>query len=163
MVKEANIRNEKSRPTQAAVIPVRRVAGGTVQVCLIRKKTSARWGIPKGYIEHGDDWREAALGEAHEEAGLEGRILGEVIGTYEYEKGPLTLTVFVCVMEVLEERATWDEMRWRERRWYSIEEAGALLKGHRVWPLYDLIRPSLAAMSANRPPLQPTTGSGEAG
>src|SRR5215510_13661109 len=87
MVKEANIRDEKSWPRQAAVIPVRRVAGGTVQVCLIRKKTSARWGIPKGYIERGDDWSDAALREAHEEAGLDGRVLGEIVGTYEYDKG----------------------------------------------------------------------------
>jgi 8-oxo-dGTP pyrophosphatase MutT (NUDIX family) len=149
MAKDVHMRKEKTQPRQAAVIPVRRVAGRTVQVCLIRRKNSARWGIPKGYIEHGDDWREAALGEAQEEAGLDGRLLDEIIGTYEYPKGPLTLTVLVCVMEVLEERTTWHEMRWRERRWYSIEEAGALLKGHRVWPLYDRIRSSLAAMSPN--------------
>jgi 8-oxo-dGTP pyrophosphatase MutT (NUDIX family) len=157
MAEKVNLRNEKTRPRQAAVIPVRRVAGGTVQVCLIRKKNSAKWGIPKGYIERGDDWRETALGEAQEEAGLEGRLLGDIIGTYAYDKGPVTLTVLVGVMEVLEERTTWHEMRWRERRWYSIEEAGALLKDHQMWPLYDGIRSRLAAMSPQRP-LQPTSG-----
>jgi 8-oxo-dGTP pyrophosphatase MutT (NUDIX family) len=136
---------EKALPTQAAVIPLRRVDGG-VQVCLIRRKDSARWGIPKGYIERGDSWREAALTEAHEEAGLEGRVVGEVIGTYAYDKGPLTLTVAVCVMEVRGERSTWHEMRWRERRWCSVEEAGALLKRHPVSSLYDDARSSLAAM-----------------
>ena len=80
--------------------------------------------------------------------------MGDTIGTYEYEKGPL-LTVAVYVMEVLEERTTWREMRWRERRWYSIEEAGALLRGHQVWALYDRIRPSLVTMSPNTP-MQPT-------
>jgi len=73
--------------------------------------------------------------------------MGDTIGAYEYEKGPLSLTVAVYVMEVLEERTTWREMRWRERRWYSIEEAGALLRGHQVWALYDRIRPSLVTMS----------------
>jgi hypothetical protein len=68
---------------------------------------------------------------------LYGRILGEAIGTYDYEKGPMTLTVVVGVMEVLEERATWREMRWRERRWCSIEEAGSLLRDHQIWPLYE--------------------------
>ena len=150
MAKDVSVRNEKGRPRQAAVIPVRRVAGGTVEVCLIRKKDSAKWSIPKGFIERGDDSMKAALAEAHEEAGLEGRLLGDIIGTYEYDKGPLTLTVLVYVMEVLEELTTWQEMRWRERHWYSVEEAGTLLKGHRVWPLYDGIRASLAVTSWSR-------------
>jgi 8-oxo-dGTP pyrophosphatase MutT (NUDIX family) len=151
------MRSRGSHPNQVAVIPVRRVDDGPVQVCLIRKKNSAKWGIPKGYIERGDNHTQAALAEADEEAGLDGRLAGDIIGTYEYVKGTLRLTVAVYVMEVLEERTTWREMRWRERRWYSIEEASALLTGHQVWALYDRIRPSLIAMSPNTP-LQPTSG-----
>jgi 8-oxo-dGTP pyrophosphatase MutT (NUDIX family) len=134
------------RSRQVAVIPVRRAEDGVVQVCLIRRKTSAKWSIPKGYIERGHNDTQAALAEAHEEAGLDGCLKGDIIGTYEYEKGPLRLAVAVYVMEVLEERMTWHEMRWRERRWYSIEEAGALLRRHHVWALYDRIRPILATM-----------------
>ena len=121
------------------------------QVCLIRRKTSAKWSIPKGYIERGQNHTQAALAEAHEEAGLDGCLKGDIIGTYEYEKGPLHLTVAVYVMEVIEERTTWREMRWRERRWYSIEEAGALLERHHVSALYDRIRPILATMTPNTP------------
>jgi 8-oxo-dGTP pyrophosphatase MutT (NUDIX family) len=143
-------------PRQAAVIPVRLVSDGTVQVCLIRKKNSAKWGIPKGYIEH-QGWEQAALGEAHEEAGLDGRVIGDVAGMYEYQKGPRSLRVVVYVMEVLEERTTWREMRWRERRWCSIEEAGVLLERHRVWPLYSQIQPKLAAMLPGGPPSQPAS------
>lgn len=133
---------------QAAVIPVR-WRDGAAQVCLIRKKSSSRWGIPKGFIEDGADWSEAALIEAHEEAGLDGRVITGVIGTYDYDKGPLTLTVAVGVMAVVKERSKWPEMRWRERRWCSIDEAGALLKGRPVWPVYDRVRPELVALSAN--------------
>ena len=151
------MRNRRTDPRQVAVIPVRRVDDGVVEVCLIRRKNSAKWSIPKGYIERGDNHTQAALAEAHEEAGLDGRLMGGTIGAYKYEKGPLSLTVAVYVMEVLEERTTWREMRWRERRWYSIEEAGALLRGHQVWALYDRIRPNLVTMSPNTP-LQPTSG-----
>jgi len=130
-------------PQQAAVIPIRRASGGEVQVCLIRRKDSAKWGIPKGYIEqHGS--KQAALNEAGEEAGLRGRVVGESIGTYTYRKRILPLKVIVFVMEVLEEEAAWREMRWRERRWCSLEEAGVLLKQHRVWPLFDRIRAELS-------------------
>ena len=136
----------ENRPRQVAVIPVRRMADGVVRVCLIRRKTSARWGIPKGYIDRGHTHTQAALAEAHEEAGLDGRLTGEMVGTYEYEKGSVPLVVAVYVMEVTDERTTWDEMRWRERRWYLLEEVDALLIGHPVWELYDRIRPMLTSL-----------------
>lgn len=126
-----------------------------MQVCLIRKKTSEKWSIPKGFIDRGHNHTQAALAEADEEAGLDGCLRGAMIGTYAYEKGPLLLTVAVYVMEVIEERTTWREMRWRERRWFSIDEAGARLRSHHVSDLYDRIRPILAMMSPNTP-LPPT-------
>jgi 8-oxo-dGTP pyrophosphatase MutT (NUDIX family) len=138
------------RPKQVAVIPARCMQDGIVQVCLIRRKTSEKWSIPKGYIERGQSHAQAALAEAQEEAGLEGRVREDAIGTYEYEKGPLRLIVAVYLMEVIEERATWLEMQWRERRWYSIEDADALLRRHQIWPLYDRVRPILAAMCRPR-------------
>ena len=141
-----------NRPTQVAVIPVRWRQGGSVQVCLIRRRTSGRWSIPKGYIDRGHDHTQAALAEAREEAGLDGRLRGDSIGTYEYDKGPRRLTVAVYVMEVSEERTAWREMQWRERRWYSVEEAAALLREHPVEVLYDRLRPVLATMSANAHP-----------
>jgi 8-oxo-dGTP pyrophosphatase MutT (NUDIX family) len=152
--------DEETQPRQAAAIPIRRGDDSSVQVCLIRRIGSKRWGIPKGYIERGDDWRAAALTEALEEAGLGGRVVGESIGTYEYNKGPLTLAVAVCVIEVVDERAAWHEMRWRERRWYSIEAAGALLREHPVWPLFESIQSRLAAMTAEVPH-RPTTPGGD--
>ena len=60
----------------------------------------------------------------------------------------------VYVMEVTDEQTTWDEMRWRERRWYSVAEVDALLRDHPMWPLYDRIRPTLAT----RLNTQPTSG-----
>ena len=141
----------KNRSQQVAVIPVRRMDDGTVQVCLIRKKTSEKWSIPKGFIDRGYNHTQAALAEADEEAGLDGCLRGEMIGTYGYEKGLLFLTVAVYVMEVIEERTTWREMRWRERRWFSIEEACVRLRSHHVSDLYDRIRPILATMSQNTP------------
>ena len=145
-----------TRPRQVAVIPVRRTEGGVWQVCLIRRKGSSKWGIPKGFIDRGHTHAQAALAEANEEAGLEGRIRGDAIGTYEYKKGLLCLTVAVYVMEVTDERPTWLEMRWRERAWYSVEEAGALLRRHHVWPLYDRIRPTLPTIVPAAPRESPS-------
>ena len=127
---------------QAAAIPVRRDKDG-VRVCLIRRVDSAKWGVPEGFIEDHDDWKQAAAREAHEEAGRDGRVVGDCIGTYEYEKGGQTLVVAVGVMEVADEHDKWPEMSWRERRWCSLDEAGTLLRNHPVRSLFDRIKPAL--------------------
>jgi len=132
-------RDRARRPRQAAVIPLRRTSSG-VQVCLIRRKDSSKWGIPKGFIDRGDTPEQAALNESYEEAGLSGRLMGKRIGTYEYEKGNTRLTVAVFLMEVLEEQPTWLEMDVRERRWLPFDQASALLEDHRVWPLLDRLQ-----------------------
>ena len=145
-------RDGGTEPRQTAAIPVRLTGTEGVRVCLIRRKSSSKWGIPKGYIDPGNSWAQAALDEAYEEAGLRGHVIGESIGTYDYNKRDVSLTVAVFLMEVLEERTSWLEMRWRERRWCSVEEASELLKNHRVWPMFDRIAPSLASMSSNPRP-----------
>ena len=133
---------------QVAVIAVR--PGDETEVCLIRRRDSGKWGIPKGFIDRGDSPEQAALTEALEEAGLLGRIMGHAVGVYRYEKWDAQLTVAVYLMEVLEQRREWREMRIRERRWCSLEEAGLLLAKHPVWPLWRRIRARLARRVTRR-------------
>ena len=130
------------------MIALRR-AGGDVEICLIRRKESRRWGIPKGMVERGDTLEETALNEAWEEAGLKGRLIGESIGTYEYEKWDLHLVVAVYVMDVLEELADWEEAHFRERTWISLGEAAAMLADHPALPLLKRVRPALKACIGN--------------
>lgn len=123
-------------PRQVAVIAVRRKARD-VEICLIRRRYSERWGVPKGFIDPGDTPEEAALTEADEEAGLLGEILGRSIGSYEYHKRGESLRVAVYVMLVTEARKRWSEMAFRERGWFALDEAARLLKRHPVaalWP-----------------------------
>jgi phosphohistidine phosphatase len=124
---------------QAAAIAVRR-NGEIVEVCLIRRRGSKKWGIPKGLIDPGDTPEETALNEAWEEAGLKGRLLGDAIGAYEYEKWETNLVVAVYVMEVLKQHAEWQEAGIRERSWTSFDEAARLLTNHPVRPLLDKAR-----------------------
>ena len=124
------------RPQQAAAIAIRR-KDDAIEICLIRRRNAGSWGIPKGTIDPGYTPEETALNEAWEEAGLEGRVLGNAIGTYEYEKWYTTLRVAVFVMEVIEEHAEWLESDIRERRWASLAEASLLLAEHPARPLLD--------------------------
>jgi phosphohistidine phosphatase len=131
------VSNQKSGfPQQAATIAVRR-NGETLQVCLIRKKKSKTWGIPKGLVDPGETHAETALNEAWEEAGLRGRLIGEAIGTYQYDKWGTTFDVAVYLMEVLKQHDDWQEAGLRERKWMSFEEAVSLLTDHPVRPLLN--------------------------
>lgn len=118
-------------PRQVAVVPVRR-SNRTVQICLIRRHDSRRWGVPKGFIDRGDSPEQAALNEAREEAGLKGEIVGGAIGTYEYQKWEADLTVAVYVMNVRKADAKWLEMSFRKRKWASLAKAEELLAKHPV-------------------------------
>jgi 8-oxo-dGTP pyrophosphatase MutT (NUDIX family) len=101
-----------------------------VQVCLIRKRYSNTWGIPKGTVDSGDTPASTALKEAWEEAGVRGRLVGDPLGTYKYEKLGRPLQVQVHVMEVLEQYDEWEEAIIRERKWASFDEADELLSEH---------------------------------
>lgn len=132
-----------STARQVAVVAVRRGPAG-LEVCLIRRKDSVKWAIPKGFIDRGDTPERAALNEAFEEAGLVGRIVSSPIGTYEYEKWNRPLTVAVYLMEVLDEQERWMEMGFRERRWLSLDEAERLLSAHPVRAMWEEVKEYLA-------------------
>ena len=131
-----------SVPQQAAAIPFRRDGDG-VQVCIIRKRDSERWGIPKGLVDPGDTPEQTALTESLEEAGLEGQLVGEQVGTYAYKKWRTTFSVVVFLLEVHKEQEIWLEARLRERRWVPFGELASLLKTHPVWPLLNRVRSRL--------------------
>lgn len=130
-------------PQQAAAIAVRRNGTG-LEVCLIRKVGSRNWGIPKGQVDPGDTHEETALKEAWEEAGIRGRLIGDPLGTYEYDKWDTTFEVAVYLMQVLEQHAKWREAAFRERQWTSFSEAASLLVAHPAREFLNRAR-SLAA------------------
>ena len=114
------------------------------QLCLVRKRSGKRWGIPKGLIEPGHTLKETALKETWEEAGLRGRLVGRALGVYEFEKwGGTPIEVTVFLMEVLAQSDEWPEWDWRERKWVSFRKAQALLEDHPVQPMLERARARL--------------------
>jgi 8-oxo-dGTP pyrophosphatase MutT (NUDIX family) len=137
---------------QAAAIPFRRRVGG-VEVCLIQRKGSRSWGVPKGFVDRGDTHEDAALNEAWEEAGLKGRIVGSALGVYEYEKRGSLLAVAVFLMEVVVQESTWLEQAYRDRQWMSIDEATECLADHPVQSLLGRAERRLGEMLDKAPTL----------
>jgi hypothetical protein len=52
--------------------------------------------------------------------------------------------VAIYLMEVLEQLDEWEEDWFRERNWFSFDEAASLLDDHPVRPLLDRARSVLA-------------------
>ena len=121
---------------QAGAVPYRR-NGKSLEFCLITSSGSGRWGFPKGVIDPGETVEQTALKESLEEAGLHGRIIGEPIGSYRYEKWETTLTVLVLLMEVDSCDKQWDESDIRERCWVTAEKARELLCRPRLLKLLE--------------------------
>lgn len=99
---------------QAAAIPIR-----NGKICLVTSSNRKRWVIPKGQIEPGQTAGETALQETWEEAGLVGRLLGDPVGSFLYEKWCGTCHVIVFAMEVTKIAQNWPERELRERAWLS--------------------------------------------
>ena len=87
----------------------------------------------------------AAAEEAREEAGVLGSARGQSIGSYTYRKrrpaGPIAIRVYVYLLEVREELASWPEQDQRERAWFELPDAVARVDEPE---LRDLLREATA-------------------
>ena len=114
--------------TQSAVIPYR-LEQGRVEVLVVRSSQGKHWVVPKGIADVGLSLQESAAKEALEEAGVEGVVDPEPLGSYRYPKWGGTCDVTVYPMAVSREipESAWEE-RHRGRQWLSPASAASLLK-----------------------------------
>ncbi len=119
-------RNTPQPIRQGCAIPYR-VRGGKLEFCLITSIRKGHWSFPKGVVDPGETPAETALKEAHEEAGLLGRIEGKALGKYTYGKWGTKLLVTVFLMRVTRTEQRWLEEDARQRRWCDAEEAAERL------------------------------------
>jgi phosphohistidine phosphatase len=111
---------------QSGTIPFR-VRDGAIEVLLITSLSRRRWIIPKGVVEPGLTPEQSAAHEALEEAGVRGD-LARPLGSYKVRKWEGICTITVFPMQVTEELETWPEVKQRERRWVSVDEACRLVQ-----------------------------------
>lgn len=107
------------------------VVDGHVVFLMITSRRTGRWIFPKGSAILGKaSWQVAQL-EALEEAGVEGDIEAQSIGTYQTIK-KRTITQSVVEVEMYPLRVTrqhdaWQEQVSRHRHWALLPEARRLL------------------------------------
>lgn len=116
--------SEDQYTAQAAAIPFRKdPQSGRLQVLMIRRRDGRKWGIPKGLVDPGFTHAQAAATEAREEAGVEGRVSDEPLGSFTYDKFGGTCLVRVFALRVTRLMPHWDEEDVRERQWFDIHDA----------------------------------------
>lgn len=123
------IRTQTAERRQVAALPWRRGADG-IEILLVTSRETRRWVTPKGGRMPGKTDAEAAAEEALEEAGVEGAVGHEPLGTFRYLKvlkrrAPRWCVVAVHALEVRVEHPDWHEQAERERAWMSAEQAAA--------------------------------------
>ena len=79
----------------------------------------------------GETELQGAAREVKEEAGLTGHVK-ELLGEKKYynESSKRTTLWKIYVMHVVEELEDWPEKKYRERKWFTIEEAYKVSGGH---------------------------------
>jgi 8-oxo-dGTP diphosphatase len=105
-----------------------RSAGGVVvrdgRVLLVHRDRYDDWSLPKGKLESGESWEEAALREVEEETGLRCE-LGEPLGASRYDVRGEEKEVRWWLMTADGEPGPSNEVD--AVRWATPDEAGALL------------------------------------
>ena len=69
---------DQRQVTQAGAIAVRCDGAEPLVLLVTARKDPENWIFPKGHVEPGEELVVAALRELHEEAGVEGEVLGRV-------------------------------------------------------------------------------------
>ena len=124
-------RDRKAPRRQFAALPVMPGEAG-LMVMLVTSRDTGRWVLPKGWPKKRLSGSELAALEAFEEAGLVGEVGSQAIGFYRYPKRmpdgrTVECNVDVYPMSVAEELEDWPERAQRQRRWFAVTEAAALV------------------------------------
>ena len=106
------------------------IKSGKVQILLITSRRTKRWIVPKGWPMPEKTPGEAALQEAWEEAGVQGRVDPRPLGLFSYYKIMESETDLPCVamvygVKVKNLSKTYPESSERKRRWMSRKKAAA--------------------------------------
>lgn len=109
---------------QSGVVPLFRGKNG-LQVVLVKSRRGGRWVFPKGNLCRGCTMLESAEKEAYEEAGVRGVALPFQTSSYFYRKAGTNrrFMVKVYAMKVKTVLKKWPEFAFRERKFFSIDEA----------------------------------------
>lgn len=119
---------------QCGALPFRISASGGLEVLLVTSRGTKRWILPKGWPINGLSDPDSAAREAYEEAGVQGEIGEESIGSFTYQKQddnsaePGYFCVDVYPLQVERELTLWPEAHQRQKAWVSQIQAAQMIE-----------------------------------
>ena len=133
------------REVQAAGGAVLRARdGGGVELCVVHRPRYGDWSLPKGKLERGESFEEAAVREVLEETGLRCRLRQELEEVrYPDRKGRPKLVRY-WLMDVAEDTGFVPNDEVDEVRWLEFPAAANLLS-------YEHDRELVASLVSGRP------------
>ena len=118
--------------------------GGGVEICIVHRPKYDDWSLPKGKLDRGESFEQAAVREVLEETGLRCRLLQELPSvTYPDHKGRRKVVRY-WLMEPLEDTGFTPNDEVDELRWLEIPAAAALVT-------YEHDKELVASLVAGRP------------
>ena len=127
----------------AGGVIVRPRDGGGIEVCVCHRPRYDDWSLPKGKLDPGESWEQAALREVLEEVGLRCRLGREVDSVQYTDHQGRPKTVRYWMMEPVDGAFTPNE-EVDEVRWLELSAAAALLT-------YEHDQELVAGLAAGRP------------
>ena len=122
----------------AGGIVMRFVPGGRVEIACIYREARGDWTFPKGKLDEGETFEQAALREVHEETGMVCHVM-RFVGTtnYTHRKGKPKIVAYY-LMSVGDGEFTPNE-EVDELVWLPLEQVRANLTWDRDQELFDLV------------------------
>ncbi len=134
----------KKEVRAAGGVVLRDRAGGGVEVLVVHRPRYDDWSLPKGKLDRGESFEEAALREVLEETGLRCRLRDELEPVRYVDNRDRPKLVRYWVMDVAEDHGFTPNEEVDELRWLELHAAAALLT-------YEHDQELVAGAAAGRP------------
>ncbi len=105
---------------QAGAIVVRAGKTGPRILLVTARRNPRNWIFPKGHVESGETLKVAAVREAREEAGVDGKVVGAAAGRMSFEFGDNSYRVTYFVVRTGD---PGKEREGRQLRWLKYKQA----------------------------------------